>query len=169
MVKNESPQENVPSPLPAGPFQEWGRKGKDYVGVGVGALIVNERNEVLLLLRTSPPEADYWSIPGGSVEMFETLEDAVIREVKEELNVDATVIRLIGVTNHIVEQEDTHWVAPAFLVQITGNQIPVNVEVNKHRDLQWFPINDLPRNITLTASKALEYLFEQEEKGNRLT
>lgn len=62
--------------------------GKDYIGVGVGAFIVNENNEVLLHKRAVPAEKDHWCIPGGRLEMFEKLEDAVIREVKEEIDVD---------------------------------------------------------------------------------
>ncbi len=147
-------------PVPAQSLQKSGRRGKDYIGVGVGALIINEQNEVLLLLRKKPPEVDCWSIPGGSVKIFETVEDAIIREVKEELNVDIKIVKLLGVTNHILKQEKTHWVSPVFLVQITGNQTPLNVEPDSHHDLRWFPINELPHNITLTTSKALQYLSE---------
>ena len=56
-------------------------QGKDYIGVGCGAFIVNENNEVLLQLRNKAPEKEYWSIPGGKVELFEKMEDAVKREV----------------------------------------------------------------------------------------
>jgi 8-oxo-dGTP diphosphatase len=139
---------------------ESGKPGKDFIGVGVGALIINEQNEVLLLLRKKPPEADCWSIPGGTVKMFETIEDAIAREIKEELNVDIKIIKLLGVTNHILEKEKIHWVSPVFLAQITGNQIPVNAEPESHNDLRWFLINKLPPNITLTTLKALQYLSE---------
>lgn len=43
-------------------------QGKDYIGVGCGAFIVNEKNELLLQLRNKAPEKEYWSIPGGRVE-----------------------------------------------------------------------------------------------------
>jgi 8-oxo-dGTP diphosphatase len=144
--------------VPVHPLRKSGISGKDYIGVGVGALIINEQNEVLLLLRKKSPEADCWSIPGGSVKMFETIEDAIIREVKEELNVDIKIIKLLGVTNHIMEQEKSHWLSPAFLVQIIENQTPLNAEPDSHQDLKWFSINKLPLNITLTTSKALQYL-----------
>jgi 8-oxo-dGTP diphosphatase len=137
-----------------------GKPGKDYIGVGVGALITNGQNEVLLLQRKKQPEADCWSIPGGAVKMFETIENAITREIKEELNVDIKIIKLLGVTNHILEKEKSHWVSPVFLAQITGNQTPVNAEPDSHHDIRWFLINKLPPNITLTTSKALQYLSE---------
>lgn len=52
--------------------------GKDYIGVGVGAFILNEKNELLLQKRAVPAEEGCWCIPGGRLEMFEKLENAVI-------------------------------------------------------------------------------------------
>lgn len=45
------------------------KPGKDYIGVGCGAVILNKNNEILLQLRNKAPEKEYWSIPGGKVEM----------------------------------------------------------------------------------------------------
>lgn len=140
-------------------------KGKDYIGVGVGAVILNENNEILLLLRQRPPEAGYWSIPGGKVEFFDTIEDSIIREVKEEVDVDIKIISLIGVTNHIVKKEGVHWVAPTFLTKIVGGQIK-NMEPEKHKDIRWFPVVDLPENITITTQKAIEYLSNNKVQLN---
>ncbi len=65
--------------------------GKDYVGLGVGALIVRN-GKVLMLLRTDACRNNrgMWTIPGGEVETFERLEDAVKREVKEETGLTVT-------------------------------------------------------------------------------
>ena len=70
--------------------------GKDYIGVGVGAFIINDNNELLLQKRAVPAEKDHWCIPGGRLEMFETLEHAVIRETKEEVGLDIISVE----TNH---------------------------------------------------------------------
>jgi 8-oxo-dGTP diphosphatase len=131
------------------------KKGKDYIGVGVGAVITNARNEILLLLRKKSPELGYWTIPGGSVEFGENIEDAIIREVKEELGVDCQVVQLLRVTNHIVNAENTHWVSPAFLVKIIYGT-PRNVEPDKSSNMQWFPLGSLPLNLTLTTILAVQ-------------
>lgn len=93
-------------------------QGKDYIGVGCGAFIVNEKNELLLQLRNKAPEKECWSIPGGKVELFETFEEAVKREVKEETGADVEVIRMLGICDHIIESEERHWVSPSYLCKI---------------------------------------------------
>ena len=51
--------------------------------------LVNENNEVLISLRKNKKEYDgYWEYPGGKVEEGETLEQAIIREIKEEINLE---------------------------------------------------------------------------------
>lgn len=133
--------------------------GKDYIGVGVGAFILNENNELLLQKRAVPAEKDHWCIPGGRLEMFETLEYAVIREVKEETDLDIKVIRLMGVCDHIIQDENAHWVAMSYLCKIEkGN--PKIMEPDKASDMKWFALNELPDKLTITTKKALAYYKE---------
>ena len=125
-----------------------------YPQVGVGALIVDATNRVLLMLRKKAPEANHWSIAGGRVEFMEPLEQAIAREVKEELGVDVVVEELLCVTNHIVAGECVHWVAPAFLVRITDGTI-TNREPGATEQIQFFSLDTLPSNLTLTARNAI--------------
>ncbi len=129
--------------------------GKDYIGVGCGAFILNENNELLLQQRIKSPEAGFWSIPGGRLEMFETFESAVKREVKEETGVDIEVIDELGICDHIIESEQKHWVSPSFLCKITKGE-PKIMEPTKHADMQWFSLDHLPENITITTQNAIE-------------
>jgi len=52
--------------------------------VAVAGVIFNEKKEVVLIKRGAEPRKGEWSIPGGSVELGEKLEDALVREVEEE-------------------------------------------------------------------------------------
>lgn len=130
-------------------------QGKDYIGVGCGAFIVDSNNRLLLQLRNKEPEKGYWSIPGGKVELFERMEDAVVREIKEETDVEIEIIDLLGICNHIVESEHAHWMSPSFLCKIKQG-VPKIMEPTKHIDLKWFEIDNLPENITVTTKVALE-------------
>jgi ADP-ribose pyrophosphatase len=54
--------------------------------VAVGAIVFKE-DKVLLVLRGKPPAVNLWSIPGGSVELGETLQEATEREIREEAGI----------------------------------------------------------------------------------
>lgn len=139
--------------------------GKDYIGVGCGAFILNDRNELLLQQRNKAPEKGYWSIPGGKVEMFETFHQAVKREIKEEIGVEIEIIDLLGICDHIIRSEKSHWVSPPFLCKITKGE-PKIMEPTKHIDMKWFSLDNLPENITITTKYALEcYKNYKNRKG----
>lgn len=131
------------------------KPGKDYIGVGCGAFIINEKEQLLLQQRNKEPEKDCWCIPGGKVEWMETFEDAVKREVKEECDVEINVEKLLGVCDHIVKNEKQHWVSPSFLCRIIEGE-PKIMEPSKHVDMKWFDLNNLPQKITITTQHAIK-------------
>ena len=71
-----------------------------------------------MFLRNVNPEKGFWSLPGGSVEFGKSVEDAVVREFYEELGVQVDVIALLSVATHIINDIDSHWISPEFLVKI---------------------------------------------------
>lgn len=129
-------------------------QGKDYIGVGCGAFIINDKGELLLQLRNKAPEKEYWSIPGGRVELFETFEEAVKREVKEETGVEVEIISLLGICDHIIKNEERHWVSPSYLCKIVEGE-PQILEPTKHLDIKWFSLDKLPEKITITTQDAI--------------
>ena len=139
------------------------KAGRDYIGVGVGAVILRD-NKILLLLRTKSPESGCWTIPGGKVEFGETVEEAILREVQEEIGTEGRIIAPLGVTNHILKEEHTHYVSPRFLVSIIGE--PKNMEPNSHSDMKWFSIENLPENVTMTTQKALAAFLTWHKEKN---
>jgi len=133
------------------------KPGKDYIGVGVGAFILNDKNEVLMLLRSSQckNEAGKWMIPGGGVDFNEKLEDCIIREVKEEIGVDIDVVKLIAAVNHLLPEEGQHWVAPTFQCKIKSGE-PKIMEPHKHEELKWFSLDEMPENLSVATTRVME-------------
>lgn len=119
-------------------------KGKDYIGVGCGAVIRNENGKVLLMLRGSNVrnEKGRWSIPGGGVDFGEKREDAVKREVREELDCEVEVLNEILVVDHIIAEENQHWVTTHFLCKIISGD-PQITEMDKCEKLEWFSIEEM--------------------------
>jgi 8-oxo-dGTP diphosphatase len=77
------------------------REYPDAPLVGVGAIII-ENGRVLLVKRGHPPLLGEWSIPGGVLEIGETLRDAAIREAREETGLVVEPGELLGVFDRVI-------------------------------------------------------------------
>lgn len=138
------------------------KAGIDYIGVGVGAMILNEENKMLLLLKRKKArnEGGKWCFLGGEVEFGETLEQAVKREAKEEIGCEIEIEKLLKVVDHIIPAEKQHWCNPIFKAKITDG-IPKNMEPEKFEKMEWFSIQELPENLTTN----LMELFREIKAG----
>jgi len=139
------------------------KPGKDFIGVGVGAFIVNDKNEFLMLLRAkdSKVEPGTWMIPGGKVGFNEKMEDTVKREIMEELGVELDVVEPIKTNDHILP--DQHWITTTFLCKIRSGE-PKILEPHKHDDLRWFRMDEMPGNLSIASSNSLNAYREKYKK-----
>ncbi|MEB3759485.1 MAG: NUDIX hydrolase [Desulfurococcales archaeon] len=72
--------------------------------VGVGALVI-ESGKILLVKRKYPPSRGKWSIPGGHVELGESILETARRELKEETGVEAIPLGVVNVDDYIAYDE----------------------------------------------------------------
>jgi len=92
-------------------------------GVGCGAAIVRD-GRLLLVKRRRPPEAGCWNLPGGKVDFGERVEDAIVREIGEEIGVRVALLRPLGVVQ-MVGLDGQHWVSPIHLAEIVAGVRPI--------------------------------------------
>jgi mutator protein MutT len=114
---------------------------------GVGVLLLNN-GKMLLGRRT---DNNTWGSPGGGVEDDETPIDAIIREVKEETNLDINVFNLTFVYRNYSYNENAIWNSFVFVCdRFTGDMKPQAGEVE---ELKWVPIEDLWDYVLFTPTR----------------
>jgi 8-oxo-dGTP diphosphatase len=133
--------------------------------VGVGAVIL-DRAQILLEKRKNEPSRGKWSVPGGLVELGEDVEQAVIREVKEETCLDVYEPRLLDVVNYVSLGEKGgvmyHYVILDYLVTVKGGDAKAASDADA---LKWVPFNEV-EEYDLTESFRLFFRRNREKLEN---
>ena len=112
----------------------------------VDAVILNTNKEVLLCHRLNKPAQGTWWFPGGRVLKGETMEDAILRKVKQETNLDVDIVKQLGTDQTMFPDGpfdgETHTINTVFIVTPkNGGDLAVD---NQSDELQWF--NKIPKN-----------------------
>jgi 8-oxo-dGTP diphosphatase len=133
----------------------------DQPVVGIGAVII-QNGKIALIKRGNEPSRGKWTIPGGLVELGESLEAAVIRETKEETLLDVEDPTLIDVVDNVDLDEQGkikyHYVIIDYLVHVKAGTIAAASDAE---ELRWVPFDEV-EDYNLTASFRLFF------KNNRL-
>jgi mutator protein MutT len=123
--------------------------------VGVGAVVWRE-GAVLLERRGQPPAQGSWSLPGGLVDVGETLEQAIGREVREECNIEVRVGPLLGVFEPIVRDDDGriryHYVVLDYLAFYVGGETAIGDDA---AELRWVPVEELDQYPLMAATREM--------------
>jgi len=118
------------------------------------AVIVDDHDRVLLALWNEAAQP-LWTLPGGGVELQESVEEGAVREVREETGYDVELGRLLGVDTLVVPPEERtvdrgRWfkgIRVVFEATIIGGQLRVEVDGTTD-EARWFPLSEvaeLPR------------------------
>lgn len=102
-------------------------------------------------------DANSWSLPGGAVEEDETLEQAAIREAKEETGLIVKIRDVAAINERFFEKENEHAIFITFNVEIIGGKISIE-NPDEISEIKWV---DIP-----TADKLMPYHKEGINKLN---
>jgi len=107
--------------------------------VGVGAVII-EQNRVLLVQRGREPLKGKWSLPGGMLELGESLAEGVVREVREETGLIVEVLELVELLDRVHresipdgERVRYHYVIADYLCRVVGGTLQASSDADAVR------------------------------------
>ena len=115
------------------------------IGIGATTLVFNAQKQLLLNLRS---DTNTWGIPGGSMELYETIEETAIRELKEETGINAEELELVTVLSgkeYYFEYPNGDKMCTVIILfkvlNYTGN---IKVSDNESKELKFFSLENLP-------------------------
>ena len=116
------------------------------IGVGATVLIFNDKNELLLNLRSDTGD---WGIPGGLKELNETIEDCAKREIKEETNLEIDDLRLLSVLSgkdyFFKYPNDDELDCVIVLYEARNYKGDLKINDDESTRLEFFSLNNLPK------------------------
>lgn len=120
------------------------REYPDYPMVGVGVVVFNEHDQILLVRRGNEPSRGLWALPGGIVELGEELKSAAAREVMEECAIEVDIEDVADVIDLILKDENEevkyHYILIDYYAKYAGGQLSPQSDVS---DARWFSKADI--------------------------
>lgn len=123
---------------------------------GVGAVVVHQ-GRVLVARRGNPPMKGHWTLPGGALELGETLLEGVAREVREETGLEVEPVELVELLDRIHRVEGRiqfHYVIADYLCRVTGGGLQAASDVDAVRWIErseWMGQSGLAPELQLDA------------------
>jgi len=106
--------------------------------INVVAAIIQDGDKYLCAQRKDHGElAKKWEFPGGKIEIGESPQEALVREIREELNLDIVVNELISLVNH--EYQSFYLVMSCYRCKIMSGEI----KLYEHLDSQWLTVEQM--------------------------
>jgi 8-oxo-dGTP diphosphatase len=138
---------------------------KKYSGKTATAIIPFPEYKILLIKRNTIPFKGYWGLPGGRMDPGETVEQTVVREVKEETGLDVVAIQKIGeyVEKGVKDGVEYEYYPTCFLVRTVGGEI--KKQESEIQDIQLFSLKELPDPLGFEHDKMIkDYLIVRNKE-----
>jgi 8-oxo-dGTP diphosphatase len=139
-----------------------------YAGRTATAVIPFPPDKILLIKRRTVPFSGYWALPGGRVDPGETVDQTIVREVKEETGLTVAIVSKIGDYHEQGVQNGVEYdYYPAcFLVKIVGGEI--KKQESEIEEIKLFSLNEVPEALAFEHAQMIkDYVNVCKAKGKR--
>lgn len=139
--------------------RRWGMLLKESrFTVTAGAVVMDERGRVLLLKHRFRPGSG-WGIPGGFIQSYEQPEEAIRRELREEIGLEVDVVRFVFVRT-LQKYNQVEIIFRCHPHPNPGSQVlPRNHEVSR---AEWFAIEALPQGLSRDQRQLIERALQED-------
>ena len=129
---------------------------KKYTGKTATAIIQFPQEKILLIKRNTIPFKGYWALPGGRMDQGETVEQTVVREVKEETGLDVAVVQKIGeyIEKGAKDNVEYEYNPTCFLVKTVSGEI--KKQESEIQDIELFNRKELPEPMAFEHNKMIK-------------
>ena len=127
-----------------------------YAGRTATAVIPFPPDKILLIKRCTSPFKGYWALPGGRVDLGETVEQTIVREVKEETGLDVAVVRKIGEYHEqgVQDGEEYDYYPACFLVKTLGGE--TKKQESEIEEIKLFSLNQVPEPLAFEHTQMIK-------------
>ncbi|MBU5439167.1 NUDIX hydrolase [Tissierella sp. MSJ-40] len=116
---------------------------------GANVILLNEKEEILLHHRV---DRDWWGLPGGAMELSESLEQTAGREVFEEIGITCGKLKLFNIYSgkelyyKYPDGNEVYNITATYICKDYSGEIMV--DLTEGRDAKFFPLNNIPSNLS---------------------
>lgn len=127
--------------------------------IGVPIIVLSPEGKVLMAERIKVYGSGLYGMPGGHIELNESIQETVKRELMEETGLVAEEMEFVGVVREL-QKKEYNFIHFGFFVKKFHGELK-NVEPTKSKDWEWVSIDQLPENI-LPGHKAVLDMFKNQ-------
>jgi ADP-ribose pyrophosphatase YjhB (NUDIX family) len=130
----------------------------------VNVVVVNDADEILMIRRT---DNDNWAVPGGAIDLGESVAQAAVRETKEESGIDCQITGIVGIYSdpkHVILYTSNGEVRQEFSILLTGR--PLGGEPtpsDESKEVHWVSQSDL---LGLTMDRSMRIRINDYLRGD---
>jgi len=140
---------------------------KKYTGKTSTAIIPFLEDKIILIKRNTRPFVGYWALPGGRMDLGESIEQTIIREVKEETGLDVVIVDKIGeyVEKGVKDDINDEYYPTCFEVRPVGGKL--RKQESEIQEMELFSLNSLPHPLAFEHDQMIkDYLKKRKNESS---